>query len=75
MLDWDHTIAIMRALRPARKTAVIITKHWIPVTDDHVSQLLELERGVQHIEQRSRLKRSDAASASADVPASGRWYP
>src|SRR5262249_42264547 len=40
--DWDHTFAVIRALRPAKKTAVIITKHWIPLTDDHLSQALEL---------------------------------
>jgi len=33
----------MRALRPAKKTAVIITKHWVPFSDDHISQLLELD--------------------------------
>ena len=41
--EWDHTIAVIRNLRPAEKTAVIITKHWTPLTDDHLSQLLELD--------------------------------
>ncbi len=41
--DWDHTIAVIRNLRPAEKTAVIITKHWKPLTDDHLSKLLELD--------------------------------
>lgn len=40
---WDHTIGIIKALRPANKTAVIITKHWIPLTDDQISRLLELQ--------------------------------
>ena len=41
--EWDHTLAVIRNLRPAEKTAVIITKHWKPLTDDHLSQLLELD--------------------------------
>lgn len=40
---WDHTLAVIRHLRPAEKTAVIVTKHWKPLTDDHISQLLELD--------------------------------
>lgn len=41
--EWDHTLAVIRHLRPAEKTAVVITKHWKPLTDDHLSQLLELD--------------------------------
>jgi len=41
--DWDHTFAVVRALQPAKKTAVIITKHWVRLTDDHLSQLRELD--------------------------------
>lgn len=41
--DWDHTLTVIRALRPAEKTAVIVTKHWKPLTDDHLSQLMELD--------------------------------
>lgn len=41
--DWGHTLTVIRALRPAEKTAVIVTKHWKPLTDDHLSQLLELD--------------------------------
>jgi hypothetical protein len=41
--DWSHTIAVIRHLRPAEKTAVIVTKHWKPLTDDHLSQLMELD--------------------------------
>lgn len=40
---WTHTLNIVKSLRPARKTAVIISKHWIPLSDDHVSRLLELD--------------------------------
>lgn len=41
--DWNHTLRIIRSLQPAKKTAVIITKHWIPFSDDQVSQLLEVD--------------------------------
>ena len=37
--DWKHTIAVIRALRWAKKTAVIITKHWIPLTDEQIADL------------------------------------
>ena len=41
--DWNHTLRVCRALRPARKTAVIVTKHWTPLSDDHLSKLLDLD--------------------------------
>jgi hypothetical protein len=41
--DWDHTLSVIRNLRPAEKTAVIVTKHWKILSDDHLSQLLELD--------------------------------
>lgn len=41
--DWDHTLAVIRHLRPAERTAVIVTKHWTVLTDDHLSQLLDLD--------------------------------
>jgi hypothetical protein len=40
---WDHTLRVIRCLRPAEKTAVIVTKHWMPLDDDHVSQLRDLD--------------------------------
>jgi len=40
---WDHTLAVIRHLRPAEKTAVIVTKHWTVLSDDHISQLLDLD--------------------------------
>ena len=40
--DWDHTVHVISALKPAKMTAVIISKHWKPLTDSHISQLLEL---------------------------------
>lgn len=46
--DWTNTVNVVRALRPARKTAVIISKHWRPLTDDHVSRLRDLD-AVVHV--------------------------
>jgi hypothetical protein len=40
---WDHTISVIRNLRPAEKTAVIVTKHWKTLTDDQISKLLDLD--------------------------------
>lgn len=40
--NWTHTIAILRELRWTRKTPVVITKHWIPLTDKQVGDLLWL---------------------------------
>ncbi len=41
--DWTHTLSVIRHLRPAEMTAVIITKHWVTLTDDHISQMMELD--------------------------------
>lgn len=41
--EWQHTLRVIRLLRPADKTAVIVTKHWTVLSDDHLSQLLELD--------------------------------
>lgn len=41
--DWQHTLNVIRHLRPAEMTAVIITKHWKALTDDHISQIKELD--------------------------------
>lgn len=40
--DWTHTVAVMRELRWTKKTPVIITKHWIPLTDKQIADLLWL---------------------------------
>ena len=40
---WNHTLAVIRNLRTGERTAVIVTKHWRPLSDDHLSQLLELD--------------------------------
>jgi hypothetical protein len=34
--DWDNTIEVCEYLSDARKTPVIITKHWIPLSDGHI---------------------------------------
>lgn len=41
--DWDHTLSVIAKLRPAEKTAVIVTKHWKVLTDEHLSRLMELD--------------------------------
>jgi hypothetical protein len=41
--DWTHTISVISRLRWAEKTAVIVTKHWMPLTDEHISRLQELD--------------------------------
>lgn len=41
--DWDHTLTVIQKLRPAEKTAVIVTKHWKTLTDEHLSKLMELD--------------------------------
>jgi hypothetical protein len=45
--DWPNTLRVIRLLRPAEKTAVIVTKHWKVLTDDHLSQLQDLDVVVQ----------------------------
>jgi hypothetical protein len=40
--DWDNTLEVMEALHGTGKIAVIITKHWIPLSDDHISRLSKL---------------------------------
>lgn len=37
--NWTHTIAILRALRWTQKTPVVVTKHWVPLTEKHVGDL------------------------------------
>jgi len=37
--DWDNTLEICEFLQPTGKTPVIITKHWIALSDDHLSRL------------------------------------
>lgn len=37
--DWDNTLEICEALQGTGKTPVIITKHWIPLSDLHIRRL------------------------------------
>ena len=41
--DWNNTISIITCLHYAHKTAVIITKHWIGLSDEQISRLTELD--------------------------------
>ncbi|HUU82575.1 MAG TPA: hypothetical protein VM243_03625, partial [Phycisphaerae bacterium] len=41
--DWPHTISVISRLRWAEKTAVVVTKHWKTLTDDHLSRLMDLD--------------------------------
>jgi hypothetical protein len=41
--DWDNTINVINCLRHAGKTAVVVTKHWIALSDHHVSRLMDLD--------------------------------
>jgi hypothetical protein len=36
--DWDNTVTVCKALWHTKKTPVIITKHWIELTDDQLTQ-------------------------------------
>jgi hypothetical protein len=40
--DWDNTISVCEELRYTRKTPVIVTKHWLPLTDEHIFRLKAL---------------------------------
>ena len=37
--DWDNTLEVLEWLQATKKTPVIITKHWIPLSDDHIARL------------------------------------
>ena len=41
--DWTHTLSVISRLRWAEKTAVIVTKHWRVLTDDHLSRMQDLD--------------------------------
>ena len=40
--DWKHTLTIIRALRHMHMTPVVVTKCWIPPTDEQVAELHKL---------------------------------
>jgi hypothetical protein len=37
--NWKHTISILNKIKNCNKEIVIITKHWIPLSDDHIIRL------------------------------------
>jgi len=41
--NWRHTINMINVLRHAKKTAIIITKHWVKLSDEDISRLMELD--------------------------------
>jgi hypothetical protein len=41
--DWDNTLTICESLSPMKKIPVIVTKHWIAPSDDHISRLKKLK--------------------------------
>ena len=41
--DWDNTLTVCNALRHTKKIPVIITKHWNPISDDHLLRLKKLQ--------------------------------
>jgi hypothetical protein len=40
--DWDNTLTVCNALRHTKKIPVIITKHWVPLSDEHLVKLKSL---------------------------------
>ncbi|MFA6204174.1 MAG: hypothetical protein WC710_13440 [Gallionella sp.] len=41
--DWDNTLEVMEAMHGTGKQAVIITKHWIPLSGGHIARLRKLD--------------------------------
>jgi hypothetical protein len=37
--DWDNTVTVCKALWHSKKTPVIITKHWLTLTDEQIGKL------------------------------------
>jgi len=75
-VDWDATINVCQTLVPAGKAPVIITKHWITLSDDQVAQLsglgaiintstspLDTDEEIEHrVSQTLRLRRAGLSS-------------
>jgi hypothetical protein len=40
--DWENTLEVCEAMQTTGKQPVIITKHWIPLSDDHLVRLKKL---------------------------------
>ena len=38
---WNHTVRVIGSLHPAHKTAVVVTKHWMALSDDNISRLID----------------------------------
>lgn len=67
--DWENTVRVCEALRPMCRIPVIITKHWIPLSDDQLRRLkkcnavvntstsgMDTDREIAHrVAQRNRL--------------------
>ena len=41
--DWDNTLDVCEFLHATGKTAVIITKHWIALSDEHIARLKAID--------------------------------
>ncbi|MFA5387702.1 MAG: hypothetical protein WC322_04970 [Candidatus Paceibacterota bacterium] len=41
--DWDNTIRVCKSLWPCGKSPVIVTKHWIALTDEQIAHMLKLK--------------------------------
>jgi hypothetical protein len=40
--DWENTVDVCEKLKATGKTPVIITKHWIPLTDEQITRLRQV---------------------------------
>lgn len=79
--DWDSTIDVCETLKGTGKTPVIITKHWIPFSDDHIHRLenvgavvntsvsgLDSSAQIKHrVKQAGRLKQAGVSSVTRVV--------
>ena len=41
--DWENTLEVIEAMQPTGKIPVIITKHWIPLTDEQIFRLKKVD--------------------------------
>jgi hypothetical protein len=41
-LDWDNTVTVCELLRYTKKIPVVVTKHWLPASDDHLWRLAKV---------------------------------
>ena len=76
--DWDNTLEVCEALHGTGKQAVIITKHWVKLSDDHLRRLKALDAVIntsvsaldtpQELKHRLRQIRRIAAAGVHSVP-------